>query len=89
MVKMGELDDEPIEPRKVVPKEPLPGTDDFRKWAEAIEEMSASGKFGWAYDTLADMYDAILEGQWISEGQKKALRNIAEARRWDGLEGLR
>lgn len=87
MAKLNELGDKPLQPK--VAQDPIPPGDSYERWLEAIQEMIDSEKFDWANSTLSDLYDSIGERRWISEGQKKALRNIAEARRWDGLEDLR
>lgn len=47
---------------------------------EAIEEMRSCGSYEWADDTLTGIYDTVHASRTVSEGQKRAIRNIAFAR---------
>lgn len=76
--------------------EPLPESrsedDAIQPWLSAIEEMRSSGQYDWADDTLTRIYDWIYQSRRISEGQKKAIRNVLRGRERAmeelGLEGL-
>lgn len=57
--------------------------DPNQEWLDKIEEMRSSGEFEWADETLTSIYDQCFVRKRITEGQKRAIRNIAGARDWE------
>jgi hypothetical protein len=48
---------------------------------EEIDDLLNSGNFGWAYNTLRGIKDSVEQYQSVTEGQRRAVENIAGARR--------
>lgn len=77
------LRDEPLRPAPV---------SDVRDTAwyqlvEEIEALLATGEYEWASSTLSDIAESVEKFQSVTDGQRRAVRNIAAARRGDGPRG--
>lgn len=53
------------------------------EFVSQIEDMLASGDFEWAVDTLCGIMDTVGHRGQVTEGQRRAVRNIADARKWE------
>lgn len=62
----------------------VPGSSDesAAEFLSRIDEMMESGEFDWAEDTLSGIKESVEKWEKVSEGQMRAVRNIAEARGW-------
>jgi len=56
---------------------------DVRQLLEQIDEMTDSGKYGWAEDTLSGIRESVERTQRVTEGQQRAVNNIEAARQSD------
>jgi hypothetical protein len=71
------LDDQPLRPAQPV---------DARKtaWYQFVQEIAdllASGDYDWASGTLTGIQQSVEQYQSVTEGQRRAVRNIAGARK--------
>ena len=53
---------------------------DWYKFAEEITALVESGSYEWALETLAVIKATVERLERVSEGQRRAVRNIEEAR---------
>src|SRR5262252_647320 len=72
-----------------------PRQSDWWKFAEEIDELLGSGSYTWAEETLTDIQATVRKFQRVTEGQRKAVGNIAAARvrggtrRYEGFQRWR
>ncbi len=78
------LDDAPLPPVRVPD---VRDTDWYRFRAE-IEELLASGQYEWAYDTLTSIAESVEKYKSVTEGQRRAVRNIEAARSHERRSGV-
>lgn len=57
------------------------------QFIQEIEALLATGEYEWASSTLSDIAASVEQFQSATEGQRRAVRNIAAARRGDGSRG--
>ena len=82
------LSDEPIRP--VAPQDPRETA--WYQFARQIDDLLASGDYEWAHDTLTGIQESVEKYCTVTEGQKRAVRNIEEglnSRRYDGFRRRR
>ena len=93
-INCNQLSDEPIErPSEQEPAEDPRGT----AWYQALQDLEAlEGEAGWAADTLQGIAETIERTHQVTEGQRRAIRNIEErvrmrrhgrSRRYEGWGG--
>lgn len=63
---------------------PDPPPEDVRKsewyqFSEQIDDLIATGRYTWAEDTLTDIQETVQKYERVSEGQRRAVRNIEES----------
>lgn len=82
VAKLSDLPDSPRDPadqtgalRRKVEEE---REDKVNEWLEAIEAMRGEGCWDWADETLSGIYDSVHKNRFVSEGQKRAIRNIRD-----------
>jgi len=71
------LDDQPLH-------RPMPVDAQHSEWyqfCQKIIEMLAGGEFDWASGTLEGIHQSVEQYQSVTEGQRRAVRNIAAARK--------
>jgi len=49
-----------------------------QRWLDAIEAMRGEGCWDWADETLSGIYDTVYQGRFVSDRQKRAIRNIRD-----------
>jgi hypothetical protein len=73
------LTDQPLPvPPTTVPVDPR--DTDWYRFAEEISELLYSGSYEWASDTLTDIKATVERTQSVSDGQRRAVENIENAR---------
>jgi len=81
------LDDRPIEPDGG----PDPRGTEWYRFSEEIEELLATGEYGWAEPTLRDIQLTVERIKRVTEGQRTAIKNIeagrykSRGRRYEGF----
>ena len=74
-----------------------PRQSDWWKFAAEIDDLLGSGSYTWAEETLTDIQATVRKFQRVTEGQRRAVANIAAARdrqdgfrrRYEGMKGRR
>lgn len=54
------------------------------QFAREIDDLIATGHYTWALSTLEDIQGTVERTQQVSEGQRRAVRNIESARSREG-----
>jgi len=88
---MGKTADQLNLDDSLLPPTPRPvdlrDTDWYRFRAE-IEELLASGQYEWAADTLSSIAESVEKYRTVTEGQRRAVGNIAQARKGEKYGGV-
>ena len=75
-------DDLPLDDAPLVSPEPIDVRDtEWYQFQQEIDELLESGRADWAADTLKGIAQSVEQYQSVTEGQKRAVRNIAAARK--------
>ena len=80
------LDDQPLPVAKTDLRDEA-----WYQFVTEIDDLLATGKYGWAETTLADIQQTVQETHRVTEGQRKAIENIeagiyrSHGRRYEGF----
>ena len=75
-------DDTPIVPTTSGPKDNGdPRGTDWYQFMQDIDDLLATGQYTWAEETLHDIQLTVEKTQRVSEGQRKAVKNIEDGGR--------
>lgn len=55
------------------------------RFLQAIEEMLQDGTFAWAENMLEGIYATVEEKRFVTAGQRSAVNNVRERRKWDEI----
>jgi hypothetical protein len=56
-----------------------PRSTDWFRFSQDIQDLLATGKYTWAEQTLQDIAVTVEQTQRVTDGQRRAVRNIEEA----------
>ena len=76
------LDDLPLDDQPLHPAQPVDvrGTV-WYQFVQEIADLLEGGELDWAANTLTGIQQSVEQYQTVTEGQRRAVRNIAAARR--------
>lgn len=74
----NQLSDRPITPTATEPTDPR-GTDWYR-FVQDIEDLLATGQYTFAEDTLRGVQRSVEASQRVTDGQRRAVRNIEDSK---------
>lgn len=97
MAKGKRPEDLPLDAEPLRRKAPQDVRDtEWYQFKQEIDEMLASGRYEWAEETLSGIAETVERYETVTEGQRRAVGNIAKAgqrerlgrsRRYEGYKG--